>query len=136
MTVLSQVNQLDDTVFNTLPAQPPKKKTGSPSKQKGNGSGQSSSKQPPDPQVLQKSDKAQFIERHSDHTPEEPGVWTDMMKLPGTKRSNQISEGFVQWLTKNYDCVIHEVNTYLFFYSLNNNIFCINAFYDYFKKYT
>ena len=36
------------------------------------------------------------------------------MKLPGTKRNNDIADGYVAWLNKNYDCGIHEVNTYLF----------------------
>lgn len=118
MTVLSQVNDLDDQVFNTLPAQPPKKKTStSPGKQKtketgGEKAGQSSSSVQVEPP--QKSDKAQYIESQQDHTPEASGVWTDMMKLPGTRRSNQVAEGFVSWLNKNYDCVIHEVNIYLF----------------------
>ena len=112
MTVLSQVNDLDDQVFNTLPPQPAKKKDGSPSKQKQGGSGEKSGQA--QPQVSEKSDKALFIEAHQDHTPEQAGVWAEIMKLPGTKRSNQVADGYVQWLSKNYNCIIHEVNTYLF----------------------
>ena len=115
MTVLSQVNDLDDQVFNTLPPQPAKKKNGSPSKQKQGEKAGQSSKQQAQPQMSEKSDKAQFIEAHQDHTPQDPGVWAEIMKLPGTKRSNQVADGYVQWLSKNYNCVIHEVNTYLFF---------------------
>ena len=118
-TVLAQVNDLDDAVFNQLPPQPPKKKTTSPSKQKqkeklGEGSGEpsSTSKQSDQPQ---RSEKAQHIlGTQQDHTPEEANVWADIMKLPGTKRNNDIADGYVAWLNKNYDSGIHEVNTYLF----------------------
>ena len=63
----------------------------------------------------EKSDKAQHIlSMEPDHTPEDPNVWAEIMKLPGTRRNNQIADGYVNWLNKNFDAGIHEVNIYLF----------------------
>ena len=105
-----------------MPPQPPPKKKGtSPGKQKekpkqteGQPSTSTSSGTPSTStsgsQESQKSDKAQHIEAITpDHTPEEPNVWCDIMKLPGTRRNNQIADGYCQWLNKNYDSGIHEV---------------------------
>ena len=117
--MLAQVNNLDDKEFNTLPPQPPPRKKGtSPGKQKEKPKepeGQPSAPTPstsstPGSQESQKSDKAQHIEAITpDHTPEEPNVWCDIMKLHGTRRNNQIADGYCQWLNKNYDSGIHEV---------------------------
>ena len=130
-TVLAQVMDLDDKLFNTLPHQPPKKKTGSPGKDKSKESsktgspgkdkskegavhGQSSSSVQ-QASFSEKSDKAQHIlSIQPDHTPEDPNVWAEIMKLPGTRRNNQIADGYVNWLNKNFDAGIHEVNIYLF----------------------
>ena len=114
------MNNLDDDVFNKLPPQPPKRKPRSPNKQKGKTppedeppttSGATASSHPSTSVTSQdKSEKALFLENLvPDHTPEEPNVWCDIMKLAGTKRNNQIADGFCQWLNKNYDSGIHEV---------------------------
>lgn len=126
MTALGQVNNLDDQAFNQLPPQPPKRKAPSPNK------GKPKDKPPSQPEpstgatstssLPEVSDKALHIASLQDHSPEEPGVWTEIMKLPGTKRTNQMVDGFVSWISKNYDAGIHEVNTYDFIFLLFVNL--------------
>ena len=110
-TVLSQVHNLDEREFNTLPLQPPPKRRPQ----------QSSSAAPqqlhqglaPQLQPLrtsQLSDKALYIQSlQPDHTPEDPNTWCEIMKLSGTVRNNQIADGYCLWLNRNYDSGIHEV---------------------------
>ena len=58
----------------------------------------------------QLSDKAHHIQsKTADHTPEDANVWADIMKLAGTKRNNEIADGFCMWLNKNFDSGIHQV---------------------------
>ena len=118
-SVLAQVNDLDDKEYNTLPPQPPRRKPPTPKKQKhssqkdnplkpkassDNGSNSGQRKEG------QLSDKAHHIQsKTADHTPEDANVWADIMKLAGTKRNNEIADGFCTWLNKNFDSGIHQV---------------------------
>ena len=82
----------------------------------------SSSSSTPSSTQQEKSEKAQFIETLiPDNTPEEPNVWCEIMKLTGTKRNNQISDGYCQWLNKNYESGIHEVLSQIHFISPTKN---------------
>ena len=105
-TVLSQVHNLDEREFNTLPLQPPpKKKAPTATKKSSSAAPQpvasGSDTSTTTPRTSQLSDKALYIQSlQPDHTPEDPNTWCEIMKLSGTVRNNQIADGYCLWLNK------------------------------------
>ena len=114
--VASVINQLDDRVYNTLPEQPqgetskstsPKKQqkdkssiTSSGSKDK---SSTSSGSTKPSPQIT-------LSDQPPDNNPlEEPNIWATILKLEGRVHENKVAEGFQNWLRKNLDSSLFEV---------------------------
>ena len=117
--VASVINQLDDRVYNTLPEQPegepsksrsPKKQqkdkssiTSSGSKESKDKSSTSSGSTKPSPQIT-------LSDQPPDNNPlEEPNIWATILKLEGRVYENKIAEGFQNWLRKNLDSSLFEV---------------------------
>ena len=116
-TVNAIVDKLDDKIYNTLPPQPPLSST---SKSPKNG-GRKTLK--PSKNAAQQTSQAtgggaaskEASKDHISDTPphdnpiEEPNIWCDIMKLEGKKHSNLVADGFVNWLRKTIDSIVHEV---------------------------
>ena len=109
-TVANLINQLDDSLYNTLPEQPedpPLKK--SPKKQpKDKSSSMSSGSSKPTAQTT-------LTDQPPENNPlEEPNIWATILKLEGRSHENKVAEGFQNWLRKNLDASLFEVQKCLF----------------------
>ena len=114
--VASVINQLDDRVYNTLLEQPqgePSKSTSPKKQQKDKSSitssgskdksSTSSGSTKPSPQIT-------LSDQPPDKNPlEEPNIWATILKLEGRVHENKVAEGFQNWLRKNLDSSLFEV---------------------------
>ena len=120
-TVANLINQLDDNLYNTLPEQPegpplknspkkqPKDKSSStPSGSKDKSSSTSSGSSKPTAQTT-------LTDQPPENNPlEEPNIWATILKLEGRSHENKVAEGFQNWLRKNLDASLFEVQKCLF----------------------
>ena len=133
-TVANLINQLDDNLYNTLPEQPegpplkksqkkqPKDKsssTQSGSKDKSSSTSSGSSKptaqttltdQPPENNPLEEPNIWATILKLEGRS----HIWATILKLEGRSHENKVAEGFQNWLRKNLDASLFEVQKCLF----------------------
>ena len=111
-SVLALVNDLDDRVYNTLPPQPKPK----PQAQKGKPSAKKTASQAPVVSGSGTSEepvpRIQLSDTPPDDNPlQEPNVWCSILKLEGRVHQNNVAEGMENWLKKNIDSSLFEVQT-------------------------